>query len=345
MLNKRGTTNEKEKFFTKLEEKAVNLNVTVNKEFTSINLVFLNEKANFALKNLLNLLSNPNFSEEAFEKSKKEIKAKKESLKNNHDYIASKNLYKAMFKGTPLEFPNIGENLEEVTLEDVKNHFLKLSKNSVVFINGGKKADISPFLEILPNTPLNEDFFVTPKQSSVEEKREVEQSYIHFASPFDVEKNEYYLAKIATFILGSGGFGSRIMEEIRVKRGYAYSAYAVNEFHKTHKILKGYLQTKLQNTEDAKKLIVEIINDFVEKGVTQEELQSAKKFLIGSEPLRQETLSQKLTRKFSEYYFGLGEGYYQKELELIEKTSLDELNDFIKKRKELKNLSFSIVTK
>ena len=345
MLNTKGTKKYKEKFYSLLENKAVNLTVSTNKEFSTVSMVMLNEKIPFAKNHLIELLSEPNFTKEAFEKSKKEIIAKQKNLQNNYDYIASKNLFKAIFKNTPLEKPVIGENIDDITLEDIQKHFEFYSKNSAVFINGGKKIDISDFIEILPSTTMKKDFFATPKESFVEEKRDVEQSYIYFASPFNVEKNELYLAKIATFILGAGGFGSRMMEEIRVKRGYAYSAYATNDFKKTYKILRGYLQTKLENTIDAKNLVMDMISEFSQKGITQEELQSAKKFLIGSEPLRNETLSQRLLRKFNEYYFDLGENYYQKELELIKNVTLDEVNGFIKKHPEITKLSFSIVTK
>ena len=344
MLNKRGTLKDKEKFYSSLEERAINLNIATNKEFTTISIVFLNEKKNYAIKKLIELLENPNFTEEALEKSKKEILAKKESLKNNYDYIANKNLFKTIFKNTPLEYPVIGENIENITLEDIKNHFKTYSKEAVVFINGGEKIDIKEFIEILPSHTLKKDLFFKPKQGFIEEKHNVEQSYIYFGSEFDVNNDELYLAKVATFILGAGGFGSRMMEEIRVKRGYAYSAYAQNEFQKTYTILKGYLQTKLENTNDAIKIVKELINDFVKNGVSEEELNQAKKFLIGSEPLRNELLSQRLLRKFKEYYYGLPNGYYDKELDMINALNLDTLNNFIKKHKEINNLSFSIVT-
>ncbi len=345
ILNTKGTQKHKEKFFSLLENKAITLNTSATKEFSTISIISLNEKISTAKNYLIELLKNPNFTKEAFEKSKKEIIAKKKNLENNYDYIASKNLFKISFKNTPLEKPIIGEEIEKINFEDITNHFKYYSKLASVFINGGKKLDISEFIEILPDTPSKKDLFFHPKKDYIEEKKDVEQSYIYFLAPFNVEKNELYLAKIATFIFGSGGFGSRMMEEIRVKRGYAYSAYATNEFKKSYKILRGYLQTKLQNTEDAKKLIIDMINEFSQKGVTKEELESAKKFLIGSEPLRNETLHQRLLRKFNEYYFNLGDGYYKKELELIKNTSLEELNEFIKKHKEITNLSFSIVTK
>ena len=344
ILNKRGTLKEKEKFYSKLEEKAVNLNISTNREFTTISLVFLNEKKSFAIKKLLELLTEPNFTQEALEKSKKEITAKKEALKNNYDYIANKNLFKIMFKSTPLEYPVIGENIEDINLEDIKNHFKNYSKEAVVFINGGERIDIKPFLDILPSKPLKKDIFFYPKQDNIKEIYKVEQSYIYFGSEYDVNNEELYLAKVATFILGAGGFGSRMMEEIRVKRGYAYSAYAINEFQKTYKILKGHLQTKLQNTNDALNIVKDLIKDFSENGVNKEELDQAKKFLIGSEPLRNELLAQRLLRKFKEYYYNLPNGYYEKELSLIENLQLEELNNFIKNHKEINNLSFSIVT-
>ena len=344
MLNKRGTLQKKENFYKDLEEKAVNLNIAASKEFTTISLTFLNEKKNFAIKKLLELLTNPNFTIEALQKSKKELLAKKAQLKNNYDYIANINLFKTIFKDTPLEHPVIGDNIENISLNDIKEHFSFFSKESVVFINGGEKIDINQFLEILPSKEMKKNLFFKPKQGNITQKEEVEQSYIYFASEYDISNEELFLAKTATFILGAGGFGSRMMEEIRVKRGYAYSAYAQNEFQKSYTILKGHLQTKLENTEESLDLVKSLINDFVDKGVSEEELIQAKNFLIGSEPLRNETLSQRLLRKFKEYYFDLPKDYYTKELELIKNIKLDELNNFIKKHQEIKKLSFSIVT-
>ncbi len=340
MLMNRGTLKDKEKFYSKLEEKAINLSTHTSYANTSISLTFLNEKSHQAMQYLKELLSNPNFTKEALLKSKEEIKAKKETLKNNHDYTASKNLFKVMFKNTPLEISEIGEEIESVSLEDIKNHFQTLSKESLIALIGGKKIDISlP----LPSNPPKKNLFFTPKQGEIIEKKDVKQSYIYFGSPFNVSKDKWHLAKVATFILGAGGFGSRIMEEVRVKRGYAYSAYAFNQFSKNFQILKGFLQTKLQNTQDAKNLIIELIENFTQKGVSKEELESAKKFLIGSEPLREETTPQRLKRKFEEYYFGIEDK--NSELDKIKNLSLDEINDFIKNHKEITNLSFSIITK
>jgi len=78
--------------------------------------------------------------------------------------------------------------------------------------------------------------------------------------------------------------------------------------------------------------------------VTQEELDQAKRFLLGSEPLRVETLSQRLGRTFQDYYKGAPLNNSQLELDKIEALELKDLNDFIARHKEIMKLSYAIVT-
>jgi predicted Zn-dependent peptidase len=159
-----------------------------------------------------------------------------------------------------------------------------------------------------------------------------------------VNDKDYYKARVATFILGTGGFGSRLMEEIRVKKGLAYSAYARVHVSKSVSYFNGYLQTKLDSQKEAQETVKAVISKFVKEGVTQEELDQTKKFLLGSEPLRVETMSQRLQRTFMDYYKGFALDHSQKELKKIKNLTLEELNSFIKTHQEILELSFAIVT-
>jgi predicted Zn-dependent peptidase len=161
----------------------------------------------------------------------------------------------------------------------------------------------------------------------------------------DSKDKNSYKEKVASFILGGSGFGSRMMEKIRVQEGLAYSVYSYTSIQKSHSSFNGYLQTKLQNQTKAKNLVIQIIDDFIKNGATQKELDSAKQFLLGSQPLRTETFSQRQNRAFKLYYKGLPLDFPKKELKLIENLTLKDLNNFIKSHKEIKNLSFSILTK
>jgi len=348
VFKNRGTSkNPETKFLKKLDENAIHLSVASGRETITFHTSFLKSKQKTALKLLKELLVNPNFSEMAFEKTKKEILASIERKKSDFDYIASINLNKATFAKTPLAYPIMGEKLE-FSLEEVRNHYKNFFiKENMTFVIGGNfdEIDTNNFLELFPNGKKAKMPFFTPIQNEIIENKTTQQAYIYFNAPFNVNKKEHYKAKISTFILGSGGFGSRIMEEIRVKNGLAYSAYASNSFTNHTTILKGYMQTKIENKNFACAKLKEIILDFSQNGIKEEELIQAKNFLIGSEPLRNETLNQKLARKFNEYYNGYEKNYYKKELKLIETLSIDEINDFIKNHDEINKLSFSIVTK
>jgi len=178
-------------------------------------------------------------------------------------------------------------------------------------------------------------------------KEDTKQAYISFGAPLYIKSDskEKYKAKVASFILGSSGFGSRLMEEIRVKQGLAYSIYSTYSINKSRSYFTGSLQTKLDKQDKAIKSVKNIINKFVKEGVTQKELDDAKDFIIGSEPLRNETLSQRLSRVFHIYYGGLQPDYIKLELEKISNLTLDELNQFIKEHKEITELTISVVTK
>ena len=88
-----------------------------------------------------------------------------------------------------------------------------------------------------------------------------------------------------------------------------------------------------------------MVDTFVKEGITQKELDDTKKFLLGSEPLRTETLSQRLQRAYNDYYYDRPLGFSKAQLKKIESVTLDEVNTFIKAHTELSNITFSIVTK
>ena len=150
--------------------------------------------------------------------------------------------------------------------------------------------------------------------------------------------------KLLSFTLGSSGFGSRLMDEIRTKEGLAYSVTGGIKSNKSGIYFYGHLQTEVENEEKAIELLKKIIAEFTEKGITADELQSAKNFIIGSEPLRYETTAQKIGKIFTNHYNNREKDYSVKLLEAIENTKLEDLNKFISEHKEINLLSFSILT-
>lgn len=345
-------------FATKLENRAISLHTSNGFETFVIEISCLMSEYETSLKLLNQLLKDPNLTEDSLSKIKNLQISKLKQKENDFDDVAKKNLAKIIWKNTILENSSNGsvESIEKIKLENVKNQFHKiLNLDNLIIVVGGK-IDLETFKkDILLTTKLfkkqgetsTQKVTIAKKIATKKSKKKTEQAYIYFGSDFKMDYNatDTYKAKVASFILGGSGFGSRLMEEIRVKNGLAYSAYGYISINKSHSYFTGYLQTKIENEEKAKDLVIKTLGDFIENGATAEELEGAKKFLSGSEPLRTETFSQRLGLAFNLFYKGLEQDYPKKELEMIESLTLEELNGFIKSHKEILNLSFSIVTK
>ena len=346
-------------FAKKLEAKAISLSASAGIETFVLEVHSLKSEFNSAVEFLKELLLDPNLSEDAFSKIQNMTIGNLMRKESDYDYIANINLKDKLFIDTPLQKPSSGtiESIKAMKLSDVKEFLNKhLIKESVIVVVGGDlnlseaKNYANTILNILDSAEpkeLTTNLKVSDKKDFIKVvKEDTEQAYVYFGSPFfiDAKDNDTYKAKVSAFILGSSGFGSRLMEEIRVKRGLAYSAYSRTNINKSHSYFSGHLQTKLESQDEAIKVVRELIEEFIKDGVTEKELESAKKFLLGSEPLRNEILSQRLSRTFQEFYRGLKIGYSKDELDKISKLELNDLNEFIKKHKEINDLTFVIVT-
>ena len=344
-------------FAKELDAKAVHISASTGTETFVMEISSLKESFDYGLEKFADLLQDPNLNKETLEKVKAITIGGLSRKENDYDYVAARALKAELFKGTLLEHPSSGtiEDVKKIASDDI-NAFLKehLVLSRVVIVVGGDitlaeaKEKATTLLESLSVGKDSELPFVKVNKKSHREvlERETEQAYVYFGSPYNlkVDDEDAYKARVGIFILGTGGFGSRLMEEIRVKRGLAYSAYARVNVTRSHVYFKGYLQTKLESQKEAEATVKEVIATFVKGGVTQEELEQAKKFLLGSEPLRVETLSQRLSRTFQEFYKGQALGSSLKELEKIEALTLQDLNTYIKAHTEINDLSFAIVT-
>ena len=344
-------------FAEALDARAIHFSVHAGTETLVFEVGALKEEFPEALNLLDELIKTPNLSEAALQKVKTTTIGALSRKENDLDYVAERELKALLFAKTPLAHPASGsiESVKAMTLDQIET-FVKshLQTARAIAVVGGDisleaaKKDLKRLLSSLPKGTL-EPLGYYPATAAAKTKvlkRKTDQAYVYFGAPYDMKVGdpEHYISRVAMFILGSGGFGSRMMEQIRVKRGLAYSAYSRADIARSHSNFFGYLQTKVATRSEAVETVKSVIADFVKNGATQEELDQAKRFLLGSEPLRVETLSQRLSRTFMEYYKGEGIGASERELEQIKALDLKTLNAFIKKHAEIEELTFSIVT-
>ncbi len=343
-------------FAQALEQKAISLNVDTSTEDLQITLEFLKEYEDEAIMRLKELLKSPNFTQSALEKVKTRMLAQLLQKESDFDYLAKLTLKQELFANTPLANAALGtkKSLQKIKLDDLKQQFDKVFElNKLVVVLGGdlkinqtlKRLDNA--LNFLPQGKAYEEpYFEASDQKS--EKilyKDTEQAFVYFGAPFKIKdlKQDLAKSKVMMFVLG-GGFGSRLMEKIRVQEGLAYSVYIRSNFSKVAHFASGYLQTKLSTQAKSVALVKKIVKEFIEKGMTQQELDDAKKFLLGSEPLRNETISSRLNTTYNYFYLDLPLDFNQTLLDQIQKMSLKEINDFIKSHTEINDLTFAIVS-
>jgi predicted Zn-dependent peptidase len=344
-------------FATKLESKAITLSTQAGAETFVMEVASLKSEFAEGIELMKELLADPNYSKETLDKIKTQTLGTLKRKESDFDYISTLVMRGMIFPNTALAKASIGtvESVESITLDDIKTQIKEhLGLENAIIVMGGDinkteamimAKDVLSQLPSVKSVDIKNITTIGKKQLK-ETIVKSEQAYIYFGAPFNVAYNskERYLSQVASFILGSGGFGSRMMEEIRVKKGLAYSAYTRFIINKSHSYFFGYLQTKIETGDEAVKSVKEVVELFLDKGVTKKELESAKQFILGSEPLRNETLSQRLGRAFQEFYTNRPLGSTVKDLELIKNMKLGELNDFIKRHIEIGQISFSVVT-
>ena len=151
---------------------------------------------------------------------------------------------------------------------------------------------------------------LTEKGETVLIDRDIAQATILFGNPgVDRANPDYYALLVMNHILGGGSFSSRLMEEIRVKRGLAYALASFFSARRHQGSFQVFVQTKNGTVREAIALTVEQLRRIRNEPVSEKELETAKKYLIGSFPQRfatQKELADFLTQV---EYFGLGADY------------------------------------
>jgi zinc protease len=113
------------------------------------------------------------------------------------------------------------------------------------------------------------------------------QSHILIGAPgIRRDDPDYFPLFVGNYILGGGGFVSRITEEVRQKRGLAYSAYSYFSPLKREGPFVIGMQTRREQVPEALKVVRNTLREFLANGPTEGELKAAKQNLIGGFPLR-----------------------------------------------------------
>jgi zinc protease len=135
---------------------------------------------------------------------------------------------------------------------------------------------------------------------------------------------DYYAAYMLNHILGGGGFGSRLVEEVREKRGLAYSVSSQLASFDHATVMQAQTATKGATVEETVKLIRAEWARLAKQGPTLEELANAKTYLTGSFPLQLDSTGRIAAMLVSIQVEHLGIDYLDRRNALLEAVTLEQ---------------------
>lgn len=154
---------------------------------------------------------------------------------------------------------------------------------------------------------------------------------------------DYFALYVGNYILGGGGFVSRLTEEVREKRGLAYSVYSY--FMPLQRLgpFQVGLQTKAEQGGEALEVVRDTLRKFLQQGPTEAELKAAKQNIIGGFPLRLDSNSKILQYLAVIGFYDLPLTYLDDFNREVEQVTTAQIKDAFQRRIDLDRLATIIV--
>jgi zinc protease len=259
----------------------------------------LTENRDQAVALLALALSNPRFDQDAVERVRGQLLAGLAYAARDPDRVASEEWAAMAFPGHPYGKPAHGTNasIQKMTRDDLLGFWSRtLAKDNlrVVVVGDIDATRLAGMLDTVfgklpPKAKLTPVAAAQP--ASAEKQKVIEmavpQSVARFGLPAMPRKDKDFLpAFVLNTILGGGVMSSRLWEEVREKRGLAYSVYtSVQPFRRTS-IFSGGVATKNEEIMQSLEVIRGELKRIAAEGPTEKELADAKSYLTGSFALR-----------------------------------------------------------
>jgi zinc protease len=289
-------------------------------------------------------ISSPRFEQEAIGRMRDANIARIKDSMSDPEWIAARILNDKMFEGHPYAQNSGGTmtSLPAITADDLKKFQssaltqdrLKIVITGNITKDAAMKA-VDQIFSTLPKTSILPPIPAIELQNTAKTflfEKDIPQSVVQIALPaFGRDDPDYYALQVLNYIFGGAGFGSRLMEEVREKRGLTYGIYSSIDTYNHIDILSISTSTKNESVGEMMAVIKDVMKNLRENPVSEQELNDAKLFLTGSMPLMLSSTdsiaSTVLSLRIEDLPIDYLDGYAQK----IKAVSVDDLQRVAKR--------------
>jgi zinc protease len=340
----------------KLEDLASSVNFDASMDYVNAGLSTIKKNVDVTFDLFRLALTQPRFDDEAVARIRDDLVAAVARRNEQPRAIANRIWWKDAFGNHPYSRPTDGtaKTLPAITVADLRQFVhdrfardtlkiavvgdltpdeLKLLLDKTF---GGLPAESAPVT--VPDTTMQED------GALLLVKKPIPQSVVNFGQPGIMRADpDWYAATIVNHILGGGGFSSRLMTEVREKRGLAYGIGSYLLPLRETAVILGSVATQNEHVADSIALVRSEWQRMHDEGPTEEELKDAKTYLTGSFPLQFDSTGHIAGLLVQIQQENLGIDYLDRRNALIENVTLADAKRVAKKLLDPKGLTFAVV--
>ncbi len=293
------------------------------------------------------MLSAPTYDAKIIEREKQRTITSLREAETKPEFVLEKRFKKLVYGSYPLANTPSVQSIAAVTTTDLMQFHKQFYRGDRMIISIVGDVDraqanemIQALLKQIPESGSPIAKLPELNRSPVEplDQREIkipfdsQQAHIAIGMTAVARNNpDYFPLLVGNYILGGGGFVSRLMSEVREKRGLAYSVFSYFAPGQENGIFQAGLQTKSDQGALALEVMSSTIAKFISEGPTPSELMAAKANLVNGYPLRIDNNRKLLDNVSSIVWNGLPLDTMEIWTKQVEAVSLDQVSNAFQK--------------
>jgi zinc protease len=325
-------------FAERQQDNGISLGFNADLDHFSFNLRTLSKNTGIAFELIRLALTQPRFDAESLDRVKRQIEMQLVREQEQPGTIASRTLYAAAFPDHPYGRPSRGtaETVTGVTADDLRAYLKKeLTRDRLIIgVVGDITAEkLAASLDSLFGglTATGEPVAVPERAPELRERpivveRDLPQSVVQFIGK-GVRRDDpdFYAAYVMNYMLGGGGFNSRLTTEVREKRGLAYSVYSYLVPMRESGVWAGGVATRNDQVAESLRIIRAELDRMRREGPEAQELAEAKTYINGSFPLQLSSNGAIAGTLVGMQLAGLGTEYIEERPKLINAVTAEDV--------------------
>ena len=321
-----------------------NLSSSSSKDYISVALKVLKKDLVQGFNLFMDAITQPVFPEDEFRREIQRTLGAIKSVEEDPGGLSEREFFKTLFATSSYGHSVMGteESLVRLTRSDlVSFHNTYIRPNNAILVIVGDvslneiKKDLMGRLEAWFAGQVSKVSYGQSPVSSAKTltiDRAITQANIVLGNLGPQRNNpDFFPMVVMNYILGGGGFSSRLLTEIRAKRGFAYSVHSAFDFKKYSGSFSVSLQTKNASAREAISIVLAEMKKIQTEPVTDKELEGARKYLTGSFPLRLDTQAKLANFLTQVEFYGLGDDYADKYVSHIMAVTKEDVQRVAKK--------------